>query len=302
MSTPREASGEPLGTPWRGAAAPRNALLLGLIGGGIQASRTPALHEQEAAAQGLRCLYQLIDIDRLKLTGAALGELLTAAERMGFAGVNVTHPCKQAVIPHLHALSDEAEALGAVNVVIFESGRRTGHNTDAPGFAESFRRGLAGVALARVVQIGAGGAGAAVAHAALGLGVGRLTLVDTDAARADALADRLNQRFGAGRAVAAARAEDALPAADGLINATPIGMVGHPGQPVPSALLRPALWVADVIYTPLETALLRSARALGCRTLPGGGMAVFQAVEAFRLFSGRAADAERMLAHFATMG
>src|SRR5271168_2330436 len=164
-------SSEPLGAPWRGAAARRHALLLGLIGGGIQASRAPAMHEQEAAAQGLRCLYQLIDIDRLQLTSAALGELLSAAERMGFAGVNVTHPCKQAVIPHLHALSDEAAALGAVNVVIFESGRRTGHNTDAPGFAESFRRGLAGVALARVVQIGAGGAGAAIAHAVLGLGV-----------------------------------------------------------------------------------------------------------------------------------
>jgi shikimate dehydrogenase len=291
MSTQRESSG-----------ASRNALLLGLIGSGIQASRTPALHEQEGAAQGLRCLYQLIDIDRLQLTSAALGELLTAAERMGFAGLNITHPCKQAVIPHLHALSDEAEALGAVNVVIFESGRRTGYNTDAPGFAESFRRGLADVALARVVQIGAGGAGAAVAHAALELGVGHLTLVDTDAARASALAERLNRRFGAGRATPAARAEDALAAADGLINATPIGMLGHPGQPVPTALLRPSLWVADVIYTPLETALLGSARALGCRILPGGGMAVFQAVEAFRLFSGRAADADRMLRHFATMG
>src|SRR5271156_287533 len=120
------ATRDSLGAPWRDAPAPQNKLLLGVSGGGIQASRTPALHEQEAAAQGLRCLYQLIDIDRLQLTSAALGELLTAAERMGFAGVNVTHPCKQAVIPHLHALSEEAEALGAVNVVIFANGRRTG--------------------------------------------------------------------------------------------------------------------------------------------------------------------------------
>jgi len=276
-------------------------LLIGLIGGGIQASRSPALHEREAEAQGLRCLYHLIDLDRMNLGAEAVGDLLAAAQRVGFAGVNVTHPCKQAVIAHLDRLSPEAEAIGAVNTVVFADGRRTGHNTDSLGFGESLRRFLPGVPLGRVVQPGAGGAGAAVAHALLASGVGEVALLDLDAARADALAARLCARFGPGRARATTDLAQALAQADGLVNATPIGMARYPGSPVPASLLRPGLWVADIVYTPLETELLRLARAAGCRTLAGGGMAVFQAAEAFRLFSGRAPDVARMLRHFETL-
>jgi shikimate dehydrogenase len=276
-------------------------LLLGLIGTGIQASRTPAMHEREAAEQGLRCIYKLIDLTRLGLGADALPELLTAAERMGFAGLNITHPCKQAVIPHLHELSADASALGAVNTVLLRDGRRIGCNTDWFGFAENFRRGLPGVRLGQVVQLGAGGAGAAVAHAALTLGVGVLTIFDVDSDRMTTLAGDLCSRFGEGRAVAGSDLAGVLAQADGLINATPMGMADHPGLPLPQQLLRSSLWVAEIVYFPLETALLRAARALGCRTLDGGGMAVFQAVEAFRLFSGIAPDSDRMLRHFADM-
>lgn len=278
------------------------AFLVGLIGAGIQASRTPRMHEQEGREQGLLLLYQGIDLERLGVGADALPELLTAASRMGFAGLNVTHPCKQAVIPLLDKLSDDARALGAVNTVVLRDGRRVGHNTDWWGFAESFRRGLPGVPLGQVVQLGAGGAGAAVGHAALTLGIGRLHVQDVDAGRAEALAASLSARFGPGRAVACADLAAALAAADGLIHCTPTGMASHPGLPLPAELLRPALWVAEIVYFPLETELLRAARRLGCRTLDGGGMAVFQAAEAFRLFTGITPDAERMLRHFAAMG
>lgn len=278
------------------------SILLGLIGTGIGASRTPALHEAEAAAQGLRCLYQLIDMDVLGLGVDALPELLTAAERMGFAGLNITHPYKQRVLPLLHELSEDARALGAVNTVVLRDGRRIGHNTDWYGFAENFRRGLPDVARDRVVQLGAGGAGAAVAHAAMMVGVRELTIIDIDRARAAAVAAGLCDRFGAGRARAGADVAAAVAAADGVINTTPMGMAAHPGLPLPAALLRPALWVAEIVYFPMETELLRVARGLGCRTLDGGGMAVFQAVEAFRLFTGLTPDAERMRRHFAAMG
>jgi shikimate dehydrogenase len=226
---------------------------------------------------------------------------LTAAERLGFAGLNITHPCKQAVIPYLHELSPDARALGAVNTVLLRDGRRVGCNTDWYGFAENFRRGLPNVPLARAVQLGAGGAGAAVAHAALTLGVGQLTICDIDSGRMAALADSLCARFGAGRAVVATDMASAMAAADGVINATPIGMADHPGLPLPSEFLRSALWVAEIVYFPLETDLLRTARAVGCRTLDGGGMAVFQAVEAFRLFTDIAPDAGRMLRNFAAL-
>ena len=276
------------------------SVLVGLIGESIQASRTPAMHEREGAAQGLRYTYKLIDLEALGLGLDALPELLAAAQRFGFAGLNITHPCKQAVIPLLDELSPDAEALGAVNTVVLRDGRRVGHNTDWWGFAESFRRGLPDARRGHVVQLGAGGAGSAVAHAALTLGVGRLTVVDTDSARAEQVAASLGERFGAGRAVAGEAA--AVADADGLINTTPVGRAMIPGTPVPPELLRPELWVAEIIYFPLETELLRHARALGCRTLDGGGMAVFQAVEAFRLFTGVTPDAERMRRHFASIG
>jgi shikimate dehydrogenase len=278
-----------------------NAVLAGLIGAGIQASRTPALHEHEGDAQGLRYLYRLIDLDSLKLDSSALPDLLLAAERMNFTGLNITFPCKQTIIPLLDELSPEARGIGAVNTVVLKDGKRIGHNTDCLGFAEGFRRGLQGVALERVVQMGAGGAGAAVAHALLSEGVQLLSIFDVETSRAQSLADNLNQHFGVGRAVAGHDLPSTLAQADGLVNTTPMGMKKLPGMPVPVELLRGELWVAEIVYFPLETELLRNARALGCRTLDGGNMAVFQAVKAFELFSGVVPDAQRMLEHFQSM-
>jgi shikimate dehydrogenase len=277
------------------------SVLVGLVGTGIQASRTPKLHEQEGAEQGLRYVYKLIDLETLGLDAAALSDILTAAQRFGFAGLNITHPCKQAVIPLLDELSPDAAALGAVNTVVLKDGRRVGHNTDWWGFAESFRRELSGVRIDRVVQFGAGGAGAAVAHALLNSGASEVRIFDTDEARAQNLATSLCGRFGERRALAGTSVHEAMAAADGMVNTTPLGMAKYPGMAVPADLLRPDLWVADIVYFPLETELLRKARARGCRTMPGGGMAVFQAVGAFRLFTGLEPDVERMLRHFESM-
>lgn len=280
----------------------RPSFLAGLIGAGIGASRTPPMHEREGDEQGLRYTYQNINLDRLGLGADALPDLLLAAERMGFSGLNITHPCKQAVVPLLDELSPDAEALGAVNTVVLRDGRRRGENTDWWGFAEAFRRNMADAPRDQVVQLGAGGAGAAVAHALLTLGAGRLVISDVDAGRAASLADSLCARFGRDRAAACTDLPAAMAAADGLVHCTPTGMAAHPGLPLPAALLRRGLWVADIVYFPLETELLRTARALGCRTLDGGSMAVFQAVEAFRLITGVTPDPERMLRHFAELG
>jgi len=265
---------------------------VGLIGAGIAASLSPALHEHEGREQGLRYRYRLIDIDE---RGDDVGALLKQARRDGLKGVNVTHPVKQSVVPHLDALSDDAAALQAVNTVVFEDGRATGHNTDTTGFAESFARGLPDVALDRVVLLGAGGAGTAVAYGALRLGVQRLAIVDVDAERARACVEQL----GSDRAQVGTL--DDLGEADGVVHATPTGMDAHPGLPLDEELLRPDLWVAEVVYRPLETELLRVARELGCRTLDGGGMAVFQAADAFALFTDIEPDRERMLRHFSQL-
>ena len=271
---------------------------LGLIGSGIQASKSPVLHETEAAAQGIRCTYELIDLDQRGVGVDHLPSLLADAERQGFRGLNVTYPCKQAVIPLLDELGADAEAVGAVNTILFQDGRRKGYNTDAWGFAESFRREMQGASVATVTQIGAGGAGAATAFALLGLGAREVRIIDLDEGRASALAASLGLRFPDRKVLPMRSFAAALADAEGVVNATPVGMNKHPGSALPENELRPNLWVADIVYFPLETALLRAARAAGCRTLGGGGMAVYQAVQAFEIFTGRAADADRMRRHF----
>ncbi|MBO8198515.1 shikimate dehydrogenase [Streptomyces smyrnaeus] len=283
--------------------SPAPSYLTGLIGTGIRPSLSPALHEREGDRHGLRLLYRILDLDVLGAGPEAVGEVLRAARLLGFDGLNITHPCKQVVTAHLDELAPEAARLGAVNTVVFRDGLAVGQNTDVTGFAQSFARGLPGAPTGSVVQLGAGGAGAAVAHALLTLGTDRLTVVDTDEERAASLARALGSHFGKGRAdhFSPAGLKSRLVEADGLVHATPTGMETHPGLPLPVELLRPELWVAEVVYRPLETALLRAATNLGCRTLDGGGMAVFQAADAFRLFTGREPHPERMLADLADL-
>ncbi len=269
-------------------------LLLGLIGTGIQRSLSPALHEEEGRHHGLRVHYQLVDID----SPDVLPELMRAVRLIGFAGVNVTFPCKQAVLPLLDALSDEARAIGAVNTIVREGDRLVGYNTDGSGWSWGFQRALPGADLSRVVLLGAGGAGSACADALLRLGARELLVVDREPARAALLAARLNDHFTGARARAVAAIEEAIEGASGLVHATPTGMANTPGMPLAASLLRPAMWVSEIVYVPLETPLLKAARRVGCRTADGGHMNVGQATRGFKLFTGLEADAARMEAHF----
>ncbi len=275
------------------------SVLIGLVGEGIQQSHAPLLHQQEADRQGIRLLYTVIDSGDLGLTHDDLPSLLRWARTLGYRGLNVTHPFKQVIVAHLDELRGDAAILGAVNTVVFEGGTTRGYNTDAHGFRLSFGRAFPDVARDRVVQLGAGGAGAAVAYALLTIGVGQLTVLDVDDARAARLADTLAPEFGADRITVSGPGDlsAVLAKANGLVNATPVGMAHNPGSPVPEADLRADLWVADIVYRPVDTPLLRAARAIGAPTLHGGGMNVYQATAAFELFTGRPADAEAMLAH-----
>jgi shikimate dehydrogenase len=273
-------------------------VLVGLIGAGIQRSLSPVMHETEAAHLGLHLRYQLIDVDHELLSAQTLPQLLKTARDKGFRGLNITFPFKQAVLPLLDGLSDEARAVGAVNTVLFEKGHSIGHNTDAPGWSRAFQAALPQANLSSVTLLGAGGAGAAVAHAVLALGAQHLFIHDREHERAIALADAVCKRFGMARASAEADIAKAVDVSTGMIHATPTGMDKMPGMPLSAALLRPAMWVAEVVYFPLETALLKAARTAGCVTMDGGGMAVWQAVGAFELFTGKAPNAARMETHF----
>lgn len=266
---------------------------LGLVGDSITGSYTPPMHEMMGRQLGMSVAYHPIDFTQLDIGPDDLAEVLTWARRLGFTGLNITAPCKQQVIPLLDELSDRAQALHAVNTVVFDGGRMVGHNTDWCGFIHSLQRNLPDAKLDRVVLMGAGGAGSAVAYGLLDAGVQELTVFDLDAERQQALVDRMNGLFGGGRTVAGTDVPAAMGTADGLVHATTFGMTGHqPGTCVPVEHLRPEMWVADCVYLPLETELITQARARGCAVLPGGGMAAEQAIEAFRIFTGVEPDAQ----------
>lgn len=274
----------------------------GLLGREILASRSPWIHEQEAAAQAVPLSYTLFDFTAEGWADDDLPRRLDALQARGFAGLNVTHPFKQLIIPHLDSLADSAASVGAVNTVRFAGGQRIGHNTDVTGFAASVRSGLAGARMDHVVQFGAGGAGSATATALLSLGVPHLTLVESHEERRTGLADRLAKAFPDARITTCSPEQASLAEADGVVNATPVGMAAHPGTPFDPDWLHDGLWVADIVYFPLETALLREARARGLRVLDGKGMAVFQAADAFDIFTGLHADRGRMLTSFDAFG
>jgi shikimate dehydrogenase len=262
----------------------RKRLLTGLIGAPIAHSAAPAMHEQAARDLGLRCHYQLIEV-----AGAGTAEmraLLEGVRRLGFAGVNVTFPYKEAVVALLDDLTPDAAAIGAVNTVVVRDNRLIGYNTDTSGFARAAAGLVAGPGQGRVALIGAGGVGKAIAFALMKLGIAELRIFDTDRAKADRLALQLGPR---GRAVVVDSVENALDGAIGLVNATPVGMLPSRESPVPEALLHRELWVADAVYYPLWTPLLMAAKAKGARVMTGRELAIYQAGDAFELFTGMAA-------------
>jgi len=278
----------------------RRRVLLGLIGANIMGSLSPALFADAFAAAGIDGFYHLMDVDRLR--ERALPRLLDAIKAAGFAGVNITYPFKQDILPLLDAVDPEAAQIGAINTVAIASdGRTTGYNFDRRGWYRSFEESL-GARSARgatVVQVGAGGAGRAVAFALMDLGVAFLIVHDRDGGRANALCADLAKYFGASRCRVALDLASEITAADGVVNATQMGMRGFPGNPVPPSALKASHWAADVIYTPVETEFIKAAAARGARVLSGSGMCVHQAVEAFRLFTGVAPDVARLHRAFA---
>lgn len=273
-----------------------------LIGQGIGGSRTPAMHMTEGRELGMSITYRLLDATVHGLSADDLPEVLTWARRLGYTGFNVTHPFKTAIIPHLDELSERAGALQAVNTVVIRDGIAVGHNTDWCGFTRGLEGQLPGVMTgADVVQVGAGGAGSAVAYGLLDSGAAHVTLVDLDLGRAQEVADRMGAIYGPERISVTSDLAAALADADGVVNCTPMGMTAHPGCAVPEDLLRPELWVSEIVYFPLETELVRRAKAKGCRVADGGGMACEQAVEAFFQFTGVEPDRARMQAHLRQM-
>jgi len=255
--------------------------LTGLLGAPIAQSAAPAMHERAAQALDLRCHYQLIEV-----AGAGREELkllLEGVRRLGFAGINVTFPYKEAVVDLLDELSPGTALIRAVNTVVVREGRLIGHNTDMTGFARAIAELVIASSRGAVAVIGAGGVGKAIAFALAGLGVTDLRIFDSEQAKASRLAAQLEGRT---KASVTDSVEDALRGVVGVVNGSPVGMLPSLGTPVPDTLLHAGLWVADAVYSPLWTPLLTAAMAKGATVMTGRELAIYQAADAFELFTG----------------
>ncbi|CCE53927.1 shikimate dehydrogenase-like protein [Corynebacterium casei UCMA 3821] len=283
-------------------------LLLGLIGHGSAQSRTPGMHEAEGLAQGIPTVYRVIDTAEEPAKSWALKDILDAARTLGFNGLNITHPHKQEVLEFLDEVDERAAKIGAVNTVVIRDGKFYGYNTDVTGFGRGLEQGLPEAKLDNVVQVGAGGAGNAVAQSLIAAGVKNLFVADLDPKRAQTLAETVKAAASEDvdsftiTGVDMADVEGYITKADGVVNATPVGMEALPGTAFDTSILKPTQWVSDVIYLPLETQLLREAKAIGCPVVDGSGMAVGQALDAFKHFTGREADTGRLRETFVAQG
>ena len=273
-----------------------------LVGHGISQSRTPAMHMAEGKAQNLNYQYDIFDVSMPPYKSLSLAQIINFAETEGYLGLNVTHPFKIEALSLVDELAPAAELIGAVNTIVFDDGRRIGHNTDYSGFSTAFHNQMADASKDHVLLLGSGGAGNAVALALMDNGVETLSVYDIAQDQAILMAERLSvarpdKKI---RIIHNLRDLDAGEI-DGVVNATPMGMDKYPGTAIKVENLSSETWVADIVYFPLETELLKQAKQHGCRVMSGAGMAICQAVDAFALITGLEPDMERFSRFFSQL-
>jgi shikimate dehydrogenase len=255
--------------------------LAGVIGSPVAHSRSPALHGHWLKRYGISGFYVPIDV-----ATDDLESVLRTMPKMGFVGANVTIPHKEKVMKIADLVTDRAALMGAANTLIFRAdGRIHADNTDGYGFIENLRQGAPGwdAGAGPATVIGAGGAARAVIASLIDVGATEIRLTNRTRARSDAL----RQEFGTKVQVYDwVQAGNAIEGAATVINASSLGMVGKPEFRIPlDALSRDAV-VTDLVYAPLETAFLRQAAEIGCRTVDGLGMLLYQAAPAFERWFG----------------
>ncbi|MBL4626519.1 MAG: shikimate dehydrogenase [Roseicyclus sp.] len=271
-------------------------LRLGLIGDEIAQSHAPALHGMAGRRLGVEVRYDRLVPGDL---GQGFDTVFAAARDGGYRGVNITYPYKERVVPNLRLADPVIAAIGAVNTVTFGEDGPWGHNTDYSGFKAAYRAGMGATLPGRTLLVGAGGVGRAIAFALVDLGVEAVILHDRDLAKAKALASDITSAFpGFDVQIGLSAARNV----NGLVNCTPVGMGGHPGNPMPRDVMASATWAFDAVYTPQETAFLQVARAAGLSTLSGWELFFHQGVDAWSIFSGMPVDEQRLRADLLAQG
>ena len=268
----------------------------GLLGSPVAHSMSPLMHNESFRRLGIDFVYLCFDVGPAKLPS-----VVSALRDMNTYGFNLTMPCKEAILPCLDEITPAAEMIGAVNTVACEGGRLTGYNTDGTGYIRSLREAGFEPRGKDMVLLGAGGAASAVGAVAALEGVRSLHFACRQGRayrKAVSLCDRINEKTSCRADVTDLADEGAMRAllasADLLTNATSAGMAPRQDETplADPSMLRPELFVSDVIYNPRETRLMREAKAAGCRTMNGLYMLLFQGAEAFRIWTGKEMDVE----------
>jgi shikimate dehydrogenase len=256
---------------------------LGLIGDNIKSSRSPPLHRLAGESCGLNVSYDLLIPKEMSME---FDQILTHCATMGFRGVNVTYPYKERAVTRAEVDDPLIRRIGSLNTIAFDSGRMHGYNTDYTGFISAFLQRFTDMPPGVVTIIGAGGVGKAVAFGLVVLGASEIRIVDRNAYKAAALVSSLNEAVGRMLASHHLEIHTAVERADGVLNCTPIGMIGYPGTPVPRHLLAGRSWAFDAVYTPVETLFKSDAEANCLQVLSGYELFFNQGVQAFRIFTG----------------
>jgi len=260
--------------------------VFGILGFPVKHSFSPVFQNAAFSAKRVKAVYVPFEVPPERLKDAVRG--LAA---LGICGVNVTIPHKQAIVPLLDEISPGAKAIGAVNTVIFKTGRSAGYNTDAEGLLISLKKDLKVNPKNRtIVVFGAGGAAKAIAYVLAREKASSLTFVDIFNQRAKELALKIGRGFPGCRTKAVpflkSRIDEEVLNSDMLINASPVGMrKADPCIVSPNALHKD-LAVYDIVYNPFVTPLLREAKRRGVKTAGGIGMLLYQGAASFELFTG----------------
>ncbi|SFR45838.1 shikimate dehydrogenase family protein [Litoreibacter janthinus] len=265
----------------------KNTVKLGLIGDNITQSKSPRLHRTAGALVGLNVTYDLLIPAELGLT---FDGVFAYAQSNGYRGVNVTYPYKE-LAPFKVSIDDPfVRAIGAINTVVFEGDGPKGFNTDYSGFLNAYRCARGDTPTGTVCLIGTGGVGKAVAFGLVGLNAKTIRCVDIDEAKAASLATALAALGSDTTFEVFTDPVAAANGADGIINCTPMGMVGIGGTPLPAEAMRGATWAFDAVYTPVDTPFLQDAAQAGLTVISGYELFFGQGLDAWDIFVGAPLD------------
>lgn len=261
---------------------------LSLLGANIQKTRLPRLLEALCRRQGLRLEFDLSD-SALK-DDFDFDMRADECAAAGYCGIVITHPFKTLAIARAGEIRGIPTTLGAANSLIFKPGGWIATNTDYSGLLKAWAMEMDGAKPGTVAMAGAGGVARSIAFALINLGCERIDIFDVVPERAQAVARACDPAGTVVRAIDASRFREAVVEADGLVNATPLGMAQYPGMAFEQDAIGPQQWVFDVVYTPIETSFMQAAKGSGLRRLTGFHLFLHMGIDSFEFFSGRTID------------